>query len=54
MGQIVIDRKKVFEMYMAKVNQLAEDCDWVTYIGPETLVSFVIDIIEKEYLKPKE
>lgn len=51
MEQIVIDRDKVFKMYMDRVNQIAEDCDWVTHIGPETLVSLVVDIIEKEYIK---
>ena len=51
MEQIVIDRDKVFKMYMDRVNQIAEDCDWVTHIGPETLVRLVVDIIENEYLK---
>ena len=51
MEQIVIDKEKVFKMYMDRVNQIAEDCDWVTHIGPETLVRLVIDIIENEYLK---
>jgi hypothetical protein len=42
-----IDRKEVYEEYMRRVNQIAEDCDWVTHIGPETLVNLVINIIEE-------
>ena len=46
-----IDRKAVYEEYMRRVNQIAEDCDWVTHIGPETLVNLVINIIEEKYNK---
>jgi hypothetical protein len=46
-----IDRKEVYEEYMRRVNQIAEDCDWVTHIGPETLVNLVISIIEEKYNK---
>lgn len=51
MKQIIIDKEKVFKLYMDRVNQIAEDCDWVTHIEPVTLVGLVIDIIEHEYLK---
>ena len=52
-NQIIIDRKKVYELYMEEVHRIAEECDWVTHIEPQTLVSIVINIIEEEYLKPK-
>ena len=42
-----IDRKKLHEMYMAKVNQIADECDWVTSFGPEAIVNMIADIIEK-------
>jgi hypothetical protein len=51
MKQIIVDREKVFKLYMDRVNQIAEDCDWVTHIEPQTLVGLVVDIIENEYLK---
>jgi hypothetical protein len=49
----MIDRKKIYELYMEEVCRIAEECDWVTHIDPKTLVSIVINIIEEEYLKPK-
>jgi hypothetical protein len=41
-----IDREKLHEMYMAKVNQIAEECDWVTSFGPQAIVNMIADIIE--------
>jgi hypothetical protein len=46
-----INREEVYEEYMRKVDQIAEDCDWVTHIGPKTLVNLVIDVIEKSQIK---
>jgi len=42
-----IDRKKLFELYMAKVNQVADDLDWKTNFGPEEIVDMIAEIIEK-------
>ena len=44
-----VSRERVLKEYMRRVDQIAEDCDWVTQIGPETLVNLVIDIIEETY-----
>jgi hypothetical protein len=49
-----IDRKEVYEEYMRRVNQIAEDCDWVTHISAETLVNLVISIIEEKYNKEQD
>ena len=46
-----INREEVYEEYMRRVDQIAEDCDWVTHIGPHTLVNLVISIIEEKYNK---
>lgn len=41
-----INREELFELYMKKVNQIAEDCDWVTSFGPEEIVNMIADILE--------
>lgn len=41
-----IDRKALYELYMQKVNQIAEDCDWVTSFGPEEIVNMIANILE--------
>ena len=42
------NRKQVYEEYMRRVDEIAEECDWVTSIGPETLVAIVISILENK------
>lgn len=42
-----IDREKLYSMYMDKVNQIAEDCDWVTHFGPLEIVNMIADILEE-------
>lgn len=49
MNQETVDRSQVFTEYMRRIEAIADDCDWVTHIGPETLVDTVISIIEEEY-----
>ncbi len=41
-----IDKNALYELYMKKVNQIAEDCDWVTSFGPEEIVYMIANIIE--------
>ena len=41
-----INREELFELYMKKVNQIAEDCDWVTSFGPEEIVNMIANILE--------
>ncbi len=43
---MIINREKLFELYMEKVNRIAEDCDWVTNFGPEEIVHMIADILE--------
>lgn len=44
-----IDRKKLFELYMAKVDEIANDpeLDWKTQFGPKEIVDMIAGIIEK-------
>jgi len=41
-----IDRQKLFELYMKKVEEIAEECDWKTHFGPEEIVSLIAGLIE--------
>lgn len=41
-----IDKNALYELYMQKVNQIAEDCDWVTSFGPEEIVNMIANILE--------
>ena len=43
---MTIDREKLFELYMEKVNRIAEECDWVTNFGPEEIVHMIATILE--------
>lgn len=41
-----IDKEALYELYMKKVNQIAEDCDWVASFGPEEIVNMIANILE--------
>lgn len=41
-----INREKLFELYMAEVNEIAEKCDWKSTFGPEEIVGMISTIIE--------
>lgn len=41
-----IDRKKLFELYMAEVDNICEICDWKTQFGPEEIVGIISGILE--------
>ena len=41
-----INKEELFKLYMEKVNQIAEDCDWVTSFGPEEIVDMIANILE--------
>ena len=42
-----INREKLYELYMKEVENLAEVCDWVTYVGPQEIVHMIARVIEK-------
>jgi hypothetical protein len=42
-----IERKKLYDLYMARVDFITEECDWVTHFGPEEIVDMIADIMEK-------
>ena len=42
-----INRKELFKLYSEKVDQICQDCDWVSTITPEMIVDIISGIIEK-------
>jgi hypothetical protein len=41
-----INKDELYKLYMEKVNQIAEDCDWITSFGPEEIVNMIANILE--------
>lgn len=41
-----INRQKLYEVYMYKVDEICEICDWKTQFGPQEIVSLICDILE--------
>jgi hypothetical protein len=43
---IKIDREKLYNLYMEKVDFICEECDWVSYFTPRDIISIISRIIE--------
>ena len=41
-----INRTKLYLLYMDRVAEISEACDWKSVFGPEEIVNLVADIIE--------
>lgn len=41
-----INRQKLYEVYMHKVDEIVEECDWVTSFGPREIVNLISQILE--------
>jgi len=44
---MILDRKELFRLYMEKVDQICEECDWISTITPEMVVDIISGVIEK-------
>jgi len=42
-----INREKLYDLYMNKVYDISDKCDWKTTFGPKEIVEMICDIIEK-------
>jgi hypothetical protein len=42
-----IDRQKLYDLYMQKVNHIVETCDWVSTFTPKDIVEMISQIIEQ-------
>ena len=45
-----INREKLHELYMKKVDEIAEECDWVVSFGPTEIVRIISTILENNPL----
>ena len=41
-----INRQMLYEVYMQKVDEIVEECDWVTSMGPREIVNLISCILE--------
>jgi hypothetical protein len=41
-----INRELLFQLYMERVDEITEVCDWKTSFGPEEIVGIIASIIE--------
>jgi hypothetical protein len=42
-----IDRQKLYNLYMEKVELISETCDWVSTFTPKDIVDIISQIIEQ-------
>jgi len=42
-----INRKQLYKLYMKKVDEISETCDWKSEFGPEEIVGLISDILEE-------
>lgn len=42
-----INRQQLFELYMKRVSEISEECDWKTHFTPEEIVGLICDILDK-------
>jgi hypothetical protein len=40
-------RQKIYETYMKKVDEITEECDWVTHLSPKEIINILLNIVEK-------
>jgi hypothetical protein len=48
-----LDRSNIKSQYLDMVEDIAEQCDWVTTFGPTEIVDMICDIIESNGLLVK-
>ena len=45
---ISVKREELYNIYMKKVDDICEVCDWKTQFGPKEIVEIISSIIEDE------
>jgi hypothetical protein len=46
---MTINRELLFQLYMERVDEITEVCDWKTSFGPEEIVGIISSIIEDNF-----
>ena len=39
-------RQEIYELYMKEVDEICEECDWVTHFEPKDIISILLRIVE--------
>jgi hypothetical protein len=42
----VINRKRLYELYMYQINEISEKCDWKSVFSPKEIVDIICNIVE--------
>jgi hypothetical protein len=42
-----INREELYKLYMKEVQEICDECDWVTHIGPAEIVNIISGLLEK-------
>ena len=43
-----INKEKLFQLYMERVNEICEECDWIDTVSPEMIVGIIATILEND------
>ena len=44
----MINKEKIYNLYMQWVDKVTEECDWKTHFGTKEIVNKICEIIEDE------
>lgn len=47
MGNLVIDKETLYDLYMQWVDRVSEDCEWKTSFEPKEIVNAISIILEQ-------
>ena len=42
-----INREELCSLYMRDADDIFEECDWVTHLGPKDIVNMICNILER-------
>ncbi len=48
MNNMEINKQKLYEKYMAKVNEISEKCEDKSHFTPKEIVDIISDLLEKD------
>ena len=40
-------KQDIYELYMKEINDIAEECEWVTCLSPRDVVKILLRVVEK-------
>lgn len=40
-------KQEIYELYMKEVDEITEECDWVSCLTPRDVVKILLEVVEK-------